>query len=80
MREYMTLDDLAQSSRKLIKLLEKGDVMDKVLIMLSLAVFILVVLYILKKRVLDKVRLFGSKGGAMLKLSREYLYYFSGHA
>lgn len=51
---YTTFGTLLTSSKTLVTALEKSDWLDRLLILSSLAFFLLVVAYILKKRIIDK--------------------------
>ncbi|KAJ1307619.1 hypothetical protein OPQ81_001716 [Rhizoctonia solani] len=52
---YTNLDNLMDISQVLIKALQRADWMDRIIIGLSFAVFLLTMAYIVKRRVLDRV-------------------------
>ncbi|KAG8681689.1 hypothetical protein FRC09_017316, partial [Ceratobasidium sp. 395] len=52
---YLDLDSLMDVSQVLIKALQRADWMDRIIIGLSLGVFLLTMAYIVKRRVLDRV-------------------------
>ncbi|CAE6349566.1 unnamed protein product [Rhizoctonia solani] len=52
---YTNLDNLMDVSQVLIKALQRADWMDRIIIGLSFAVFLLTMAYIVKRRVLDRV-------------------------
>lgn len=51
---YDVLDNILMTSKQLVTALEKADRLDKLLIMAGLVFFVLVVLFILKQRVIDR--------------------------
>jgi len=52
--QYMTFGELMKTSRALISSLQRADLMDRILLSGALLFFILVCMYILKKRILDR--------------------------
>ncbi|KAG9089801.1 hypothetical protein FRC07_012255, partial [Ceratobasidium sp. 392] len=52
---YVDIDNLMDISQVLIKALQRADWMDRIVIGLSLSVFLLTMAYIVKRRVLDRV-------------------------
>ncbi|KAH9807095.1 Sec20-domain-containing protein [Melampsora americana] len=52
--QYITFSDLLTTSRQLITSIQRADVLDRLILGAALAFFMLVCLYILKKRILDR--------------------------
>ena len=54
LNQYVNFDELLIKSKSILRLLERGNILDKIAIIASILFFILCVLVVLKRRVFDK--------------------------